>query len=304
MTEYTFNPPPGWPPAPPGWVPPAGWRPDPSWPPAPDGWLWWLPVPEASAPPAPAPPPQTNAATTSAAPAVDLTTLPPPVPAAVTTSGDPAPHDPTWRERLAARHEAKELHERQAAWADEQAELDRTVATVRQLVAGPGVAVSLVLKPGEQAVWTGDAQLVEPRRGPGHYAGGSQGVSFRIAKGVRYRVGASRGHYIPGDEVQTVIDRGTATVTTQRVVFTGSQATREWSFAKLLDTEISRDHTLVLIHVSNRQKASGIKADPAFAEALGLGITVAQNGSGGPAALLATVTREADQHRTERPGPG
>lgn len=33
-----FNPAPGWPPAPVGWLPPAGWQPDPSWPPAPPGW--------------------------------------------------------------------------------------------------------------------------------------------------------------------------------------------------------------------------------------------------------------------------
>lgn len=33
-----FNPAPGWPPAPEGWLPFAGWQPDPSWPPAPAGW--------------------------------------------------------------------------------------------------------------------------------------------------------------------------------------------------------------------------------------------------------------------------
>ena len=39
-----FNPPPGWPKPPDGWVPPKGWAPDPSWPPAPDGWQLWLPT--------------------------------------------------------------------------------------------------------------------------------------------------------------------------------------------------------------------------------------------------------------------
>jgi len=33
-----FNPAPGWPTAPEGWLPPAGWVPDPSWPAAPEGW--------------------------------------------------------------------------------------------------------------------------------------------------------------------------------------------------------------------------------------------------------------------------
>ncbi|MEW2548822.1 DUF4041 domain-containing protein [Streptomyces sp. NPDC047002] len=43
MNRYRFNPPPGWPTPPDGWVPPAGWEPDPSWPPLPDGWQLWVP---------------------------------------------------------------------------------------------------------------------------------------------------------------------------------------------------------------------------------------------------------------------
>jgi hypothetical protein len=40
---YRLNPPPGWPPAPDGFVPPQGWQPDPSWPPVPPGWQLWVP---------------------------------------------------------------------------------------------------------------------------------------------------------------------------------------------------------------------------------------------------------------------
>ena len=38
-----FNPPPNWPPAPPGWTPPPGWHPDAAWPPLPPGWPLWVP---------------------------------------------------------------------------------------------------------------------------------------------------------------------------------------------------------------------------------------------------------------------
>lgn len=38
-----WRPPPGWPPAPRGYIPPEGWRPDPAWPPAPEGWKYWRP---------------------------------------------------------------------------------------------------------------------------------------------------------------------------------------------------------------------------------------------------------------------
>ena len=37
-----FNPPPNWPPVPPGWVPDRNWVPDPTWPPPPPGWQLWL----------------------------------------------------------------------------------------------------------------------------------------------------------------------------------------------------------------------------------------------------------------------
>lgn len=48
-----FNPPPGWPVPPAGWLPEPGWQPDASWPPAPAGWQFY--VEDAAAPPPPAP---------------------------------------------------------------------------------------------------------------------------------------------------------------------------------------------------------------------------------------------------------
>ena len=42
MMSMRLNPPPDWPPVPPGWVPPAGWQPDPSWPDPPPGWNLWI----------------------------------------------------------------------------------------------------------------------------------------------------------------------------------------------------------------------------------------------------------------------
>ena len=55
-----FNPPPNWPPAPPGWVPDGNWAPDPSWSAPPPGWQLWIDDSAAgAAPPYPAPwPPQ------------------------------------------------------------------------------------------------------------------------------------------------------------------------------------------------------------------------------------------------------
>lgn len=119
-------------------------------------------------------------------------------------------------------------------------------------------------KKGERtfAVLTGVA-LIEPRRQPGKIEGRSSGVSFRIAKGVNYRVGASKGTFVQGPDVPTPIDVGTAFITNQRVVFRGDKATREWAWSKLIS--LDHDDTLpwTSLPVSNRQKTSGLLYDEA-----------------------------------------
>ena len=99
--------------------------------------------------------------------------------------------------------------------------------------------------------------LVEPRRLPGEYVGGYRGVSVRIAKGVSYRVGASRGTYARGPEQQTIVDEGETIITDRRVVFLGSTRNREWAYAKMLGYQ--HDPTgATYIQVSNRQNVSGV----------------------------------------------
>lgn len=53
LEGFEFNAPPGWPPQPPGWVPPEGWQPDPAWPRPPADWLFWVPARTANPEPAP-----------------------------------------------------------------------------------------------------------------------------------------------------------------------------------------------------------------------------------------------------------
>jgi hypothetical protein len=126
--------------------------------------------------------------------------------------------------------------------------------------------LALMLKRNERAFWTlRGAGLVEPRRGPGHWQGGYSGFSFRVAKGVRYHVGGTRGHYEQGQEAPTVIDTGTATITDQRVVFQGAKQSREWAFSKLLGYQHFDSPPWTAIQVSNRQKTSGIMCDAATA---------------------------------------
>lgn len=57
------------------------------------------------------------------------------------------------------------------------------------------------------------AALIEERRGQGHYQGRSAGVSIPVGsiagRSVRYRVGASRGHFVQSAPSLTAIDTGT-----------------------------------------------------------------------------------------------
>lgn len=101
------------------------------------------------------------------------------------------------------------------------------------------------------------AVLIEPRVAPGTYTGGSNGVSFRIAKGVSYRVGQNRGTYQPGPTNPTPIDTGEALISSERVLFRGTKATREWAFAKLLGYTHSDTDDWTALQVSNRQAPRG-----------------------------------------------
>lgn len=89
------------------------------------------------------------------------------------------------------------------------------------------------------------------------YRGGSQGVSFRIMKGVSYRVGAHRGTMqVIGSRLE-VADRGQLVVTSQRAIFTGARRTQEVRLDKLIDMNVYAD--AIQFHVSNRQNPSLFK---------------------------------------------
>ena len=118
--------------------------------------------------------------------------------------------------------------------------------------------VGIVLKKAEVAYFSiQGAALIEPRRAPGQWSGGSHGVSFRVAKGVSYRVGASRGTFTQGAERPTVIDTGLFVVTNQRCLFVGTKRTTEWLYSKLIGFSLD-GHATAIFNVSNRQKASGV----------------------------------------------
>lgn len=102
--------------------------------------------------------------------------------------------------------------------------------------------------------------LTEFRSSGSSYSGGSQGVSIRIAQGVNYRVGASKGQLLKNPEVRSIVDTGSAVFTNKRVVFVGQNLNREWEFSKLIGADIGENGVYANLAVSNRQKNSGLQS--------------------------------------------
>jgi hypothetical protein len=124
----------------------------------------------------------------------------------------------------------------------------------------------VVLKKGEALFARLEgASLIEDRAGKGEWKGRSQGVSIPIGtlngRSVRYRVGASKGHYQKGAPVATAIDTGTIFITNQRIVFRGAKQNRECVYDKLLSVE-HRDDGESIFAVSNRQKNTVLHYGP------------------------------------------
>ncbi len=179
----------------------------------------------------------------------------------------------------------REKKAEQAAEAEREAAAAH-VAEVRSLIGAldgsqPIVSQGLIVKSGEMVLGeVRGAGLVAERRGPGHYAGASQGISIPVGRvggrSVRYRVGATRGHYVPGDPVPTCVDHGVVTITSQRLVFRGSVKTTEIPLGHLVG--VSHDRGTVTLNVSGRESAIifslGAHLDDWFATRMALALTV------------------------------
>jgi hypothetical protein len=89
------------------------------------------------------------------------------------------------------------------------------------------------------------------------WQGGSQGFSFRVAKGVRYRVGSTRGHMVTVGTQLQVADMGTLSITNQRAVYIGARKTIDMPYAKMVGMQLYTDG--ISFSLSNRQNAPLLK---------------------------------------------
>ena len=194
-----------------------------------------------------------------------------------------------------------------ARWADERDELTGMLALADDPDALRDHAedVPLLLRRGEfpLAVLHG-SRLVEPRRGRGRFRAGTQGFSFRVAKGITYRVGGTRGYHEQGEEELRAIDAGTVTITSRRVVFQGERQAREWVFSKVLGIQDDPTAPLSLIAVSNRQKVSGFTYDEASSATIRFRLALAAAlSSDALADLRDDLGEQLAEHDATRPHP-
>lgn len=207
------------------------------------------------------------------------------------------------KERLDGRRQAAQQYRLAQAHEDDRANWEADLAQARADLALASAQpedfietagdVPMLLKKGEFPILVfSNAGLIEVGRERGSYQGGSQGVSFRVAKGVSYRVGGHRGTFTPGPEVLKIVDTGTAVVTNQRVVFQGEGKTREWLFTKLIGVDHDPGRGLSMLHVSNRQKASGLAYGEDVADTFRLRMDVALAHHGGDIDALQLMLKE------------
>ena len=98
----------------------------------------------------------------------------------------------------------------------------------------------VVLKPNERCCAYARNVAYVVNRKHTSYVGGSQGISFRISKGVRYHVGAYKGHRVTTVD-QVVSDNGSLYVTDRRVVFAGSAQVVSVQLKQIGDVRVFSD---------------------------------------------------------------
>ncbi len=105
----------------------------------------------------------------------------------------------------------------------------------------PSVSVpNVILQKNETAYWSEPARILEERVVKQRYEGGSQGFSFRIAKGVSYRVGSNRGHIV-SDTAVIPVSSGEFIITNKRVIFRGDAKSFNLRLDKLLELNFYSD---------------------------------------------------------------
>jgi hypothetical protein len=121
------------------------------------------------------------------------------------------------------------------------ADLERKRTQIK-LIAGETPNIALRIREHMLCVFP-DTTLLEPRA-VRVWHGNYGGTSIRVAKGLSFGVGQSRGVSESHDEMRSV-DVGTLLLTNERLVFIGSQRTSSIALEKVIDIEALSDGPVV-----------------------------------------------------------
>ena len=105
---------------------------------------------------------------------------------------------------------------------------------------------SVILKGDESCcALSANAQHIVTRNKT-RYVGGSQGVSIRIARGVRYHVSGYKGHPVT-EQYEAVADSGSVYVTNKRFIFAGSKEVTTVPTTKIADVHLEGARVVVVV---------------------------------------------------------
>ncbi|HEV2695408.1 MAG TPA: hypothetical protein VG347_21110 [Verrucomicrobiae bacterium] len=130
------------------------------------------------------------------------------------------------------------LEQRKARIAEAKAQrktyIDNIISSLRN-GQSPGIDRPIfLLQRGEIICWAEPSTLEEVKVVGRHYEGSSSGVSFRLAKGVRFTVGRQRGHAV-SETAAVTTSTGELIITNKRLAFLGDNKSIALKFEKILD---------------------------------------------------------------------
>lgn len=114
----------------------------------------------------------------------------------------------------------------------------------------------LISKRGEISYWCEPVQVFEEKIVKKYQVGQSSGFSVRIAKGISYRVGSSRGQTVTETGL-VMVGKGDFAITTHRLVFLGASTSIEMPWSKVVNLQLYSD--ALAVFVGSRSKPLFIK---------------------------------------------
>jgi hypothetical protein len=126
-----------------------------------------------------------------------------------------------------------------------------------------GGSLPINLQKGEQIVWAfaGSRYLEDKIRR--EWVGRSQGVSFRVAKGVYYRVGATKGHSVEHTE-RALADRGWLIITNKHIYFAGPKKSLKIPYSKIVSFQPFSDGIGIMRDAASAKAQFFLKDDGSF----------------------------------------